>query len=297
MAETGLGHCKLCEIEDFRDPDLEGLIRDAYGTHRRRHSREFPRGREERKHWEVAMTLRSFRDFGVLRDDAQVLGVGAGHEATIYWLTRHVGRVFATDLYMTEDPWSATDSDWDMLVDPGKHYQGVWNPRRLSVQHMDALELEFEDATLDGVFSSSSIEHFGKLKQIRRSVEEMHRVLRPGGIAALSTEFRLDGPRKRDPGLVLFDEAELRKVLLEGLDWRLTDPLRATVSDATRSGVVEFSEALEDIEAGRDGFRAYPHIVLHDEPYTWTSVHVALVKMRPGPAPKLLERMRTRLSG
>ena len=59
----------------------------------------FPVGREYRKYWEIAMALRSFRDLGVLRDDAQVLGVGAGHEATIYWLTRHVGRVVATDRY------------------------------------------------------------------------------------------------------------------------------------------------------------------------------------------------------
>ena len=56
------------------------------------------------------MTARAFRDLGALREDARVLGVGAGHEATIYWLTRQVGQVVATDLYEAEDAWSDTDS-------------------------------------------------------------------------------------------------------------------------------------------------------------------------------------------
>ena len=70
------------------------------------------------------MTARAFRDLGVLGDDARVLGVGAGHEATIYWLTRQVGRVVATDLYEAEDSWSETDSGADMLTDPGRFWTG-----------------------------------------------------------------------------------------------------------------------------------------------------------------------------
>ncbi len=97
----------------------------------------------------------------MLRDDAEVLGVGAGHEATIYWLTRKVGKVVATDLYRTEDEWSEGDSGADMLTDPGRYWDGPWNPDRLVVKHMNALELEFEDESFDAVFSSSSIEHFG----------------------------------------------------------------------------------------------------------------------------------------
>ena len=75
----------------------------------------------------------------MLREDARVLGVGAGREATIYWLTRHVGEVVATDLYETEDNWSESDSGADMLTDPGRYWDGDWNPDRLTVRHMDAL--------------------------------------------------------------------------------------------------------------------------------------------------------------
>jgi len=34
MPETEFGHCKLCEISDFADPELGGLIADAYASDR-----------------------------------------------------------------------------------------------------------------------------------------------------------------------------------------------------------------------------------------------------------------------
>src|SRR5262245_16863716 len=112
-----LGYCKLCELADFEDSELRELIRDVYSSDREHFGEpEFPRGREYRKYWEVAMTLRVFDHLSVLRNDAEVLGVGAGHEATLYWLTRNVGRVIATDRYEVEDDWTRTgDSGAGML--------------------------------------------------------------------------------------------------------------------------------------------------------------------------------------
>ena len=111
MPGVQLPHCKVCELSDFADPELGELIRDLYASDREHFGEPgFPVGREYRKYWEVGMTVRAIRALGALRDDAQVLGVGAGHEATIYWLTRHVSRVVATDLYEREDVWSQSDS-------------------------------------------------------------------------------------------------------------------------------------------------------------------------------------------
>jgi SAM-dependent methyltransferase len=222
------------------------------------------------------MTIRAFRDFGVLRDDAQVLGVGAGREATVFWLTKHVGRVFATDLYLTDDPWSTTDSDWEMLVNPERFYSEDWNPRRLVVQHMNGLELRYEDDTFDGIFSSSSIEHFGELEDARRSVEELYRVLRPGGVLAISTEFRLQGPPPGHPGVLMFDESELRSLFVDGLAWELADPLVTSISEETLRTEVDQLEVLEEFKAGREN--RHPHIVLRKDPHLWTSVHLALIK-------------------
>jgi SAM-dependent methyltransferase len=281
MPDDRLGLCKLCELADFADPELRELIRDAYASDLEHFGDpDFPSGREYRKYWEVAMTLRAFRSLGVLREDARVLGVGAGREATMYWLTRYVGEVVATDIYETEDAWSETDSSADMLTDPGRYWDGDWRPDRLVVRHMDALELSFEDESFDAIFSSSSIEHFGDFPDVRRSVEEMFRVLRPGGVLALATEFRIEGDRIGYPGLLRFDEPELRALLLDGLWWDPATPMELSISDETVASAVEMSDAIADQESGRRGWSRYPHIVLRHEQFLWTSVHVALIKSR-----------------
>ena len=281
MSERRVGHCKLCELADFSDPELRELIRDVYASDRKHFGEpDFPAGREYRKYWEVAMTARAFGAFGALRGDAEVLGVGAGHEATVYWLTRHAGRVVATDLYAEEDVWSERDSGSEMLTDPGRFWDGPWNPERLEVRSMSGLDLSFEDESFDAIFSSSSIEHFGDFSDVRRSVEEMYRVLKPEGVAALATEFRLEGPGIGGPGLLRFDEPELRSLLLDGLWWDPATPLDTTISEETLASPVTMKEAMADAEAGLRGWSRYPHIVLRDDDYLWTSVHVALIKSR-----------------
>jgi SAM-dependent methyltransferase len=303
MPRPHLGYCKLCELEDFDDRELQTLMREVDGEAAGRP--DYPSGREHRKTWEIAMTIRALRDLGALGDQAEVLGVGAGREATIFWLTRQVKRVFATDLYLAKDPWSLTDSSVEMLSDPGRGVAMEWNPRRLVVQHMDALDLRYEDESFDAIFSSGSIEHFGSLADIRRSVEEMHRVLKPGGVAGISTEFRLAGSPPGMPGTVMFDESQLRQVVLDGLPWQLASPLNLSVSDETHATRIEW-ESLFDIPPpqppptlrqhirGRLPGRLrweqpdppeveqlptrYPHIVLSQGDLVWTSVHLALVK-------------------
>jgi SAM-dependent methyltransferase len=276
---SSIGLCKLCDLPDFEDPEVRELIREIYASDLEHFDEpEFPRGREYRKYWEVAMTALAFARHGALRDDATVLGVGAGHEATIYWLTRKVAKVVATDLYEAEDAWSETDSGAAMLTDPGRYWDREWNPERLEVRHMDALALEFEDESFDAVFSSSSIEHFGEFTQVRRAVEEIFRVLRPGGVAALSTEFRLEGPEIGWPWLLRFDEPELRSLLLDGLWWDPTGPLDLRISDEAVAKAVPFADAIDDVHAGKRGWSTYPHVVLRDGDYLWTSVHLALVK-------------------
>jgi FkbM family methyltransferase len=273
-----LGSCKLCELGDFSDPEMRDLIREVYSSEWQRHGPGFPAGREYRKHWEIAMAIRALDAGGALREDARILGVGAGTEATIFWLTNRVERVVATDLYATDAFWVGGGSEPEMLTDPGRFWDGPWEESRLEVRHMNALDLEFEDNSFDGVFSSGSIEHFGGIAEVRRGVGEIHRVLKPGGVATISTEFRLAGPGPGLPGTLLFDEEELRAVLLDGLTWETLGPLELQPSPETMATEVSFEEAIADQHAGRDGFSTYPHIVLRHGEFVWTSVHVALVK-------------------
>jgi SAM-dependent methyltransferase len=194
-----------------------------------------------------------------------------------------------------------------MLLDPQGPPGYDWNPRRLVVQHMDALDLAYEDETFDGIFSSGSIEHFGSLENIHRSVVEMYRVLKPGGICALATEFKLKGPAGM-PGTHLFTEDELKSVIFDGLDWTPASPLELSVSDATATAPIDFgalvasmpkpaSQSLRRRVGGKIGGgqvmtegpesappldTPFPHIVLRYGEYLWTSVHVALIKPGDG---------------
>jgi SAM-dependent methyltransferase len=292
-----LSYCKLCELADFRHPELRPLIRDVNGVGEDRP--DFPEGEEHRKSWEIAMTARALRDHGALRDDAEILGVGAGQESTIFWLTRHVRRVFATDLYLEEDSWSETDSGPGMLVSPAWGAEQGWNPRRLVAQHMDGTRLNYEDDSFDGIFSSGSIEHFGSLKDIRRSVEEMFRVLKPGGVAAIATEYRIEGPPGL-PGTVLFDEDQLRSVVLDGMKWELASPLDLSIDEETLLTVVEWRSLMKSGEYPTLPKRLLsalrgqgwdppepdvefvppplPHLVIRFDDYIWTSVHLTLIK-------------------
>lgn len=270
---SGLGYCKACNVEDFGDPTLRQAIAEVYGQD----SFFLAQGREDRKAWEVAMAMRSLEAHGALRPDAEVLGVGAGHEATIFALTSRVSRVFATDLYLDPGTWEETASS-DVLGDPGRYWDRPWNRRRLVVQHMDALDLAYEDNSFDGIFSSSSLEHFGDLRQIARSVEEMYRVLRPGGVTSISTELKLAGSGPGLEGTRLFSPAELYRWVIDRVAWRLADRLDLHVSPRTQSVIVDSEQAGEDVRRRRPRWSTYPHLVLQSGAYRWMSVHLALIK-------------------
>lgn len=274
---------KVCEIEDFSDPDLVRTMRTVFAHELVRFGPAFPDGHEHRKHWEVAMAMLAFERHGVLRSDAEVLGVGAGNEPTIFALTRFVRRVFATDLYLSSGWEESADSS--MLVAPEEHWPFAWNPRRLVVQHMDGRSLRFDDASFDGIFSSSSIEHFGSDDEIARSLDEMCRVLKPGGVAAIASEFLIRG-KKGFPGVRLFDEAAIDEIVVGDRPWDVVDGFDAKVSDATLTAVQDHAEAVQSMAQQIAHLGAllnhhvvmprYPHVVMTHGGQTWTSFHLAL---------------------
>lgn len=286
--ESRLGHNKVCNLEDFENPELTGWLRTVFAYECERFGPTFPCGREYRKYWEMAMSARAMHCAGVLHERAQVLGVGAGNEPTIFWLTDRVGRVFATDLYADAGPWSVFAHP-TMLTEPGRHAPYPWNPRRLVVQHMNALDLQYEDATFDAIFSSSSIEHFGTYDDVCRSAQEMYRVLKPGGLLTLSTEFRVAGPPPGVPGVLLFDAADLSRYIIGDLDWAPISPLEFDLSEASRRpehALVGYV-AEWDRHFDRNGkmaawakleFESYPQLMLRYGDHLFTSYHLALRK-------------------
>jgi SAM-dependent methyltransferase len=272
-------------VEDFSDPQFSSLIAECFPALAAQHGPSFPQRLSYRKHWEVAMAVEAFRRAGALGPEAEILGIGAGNEATAFILTNYVRRVFATDLYLDEGVWQST-TNRNMLRDPGSYWTSPWQPRRLVVQHLDARDLRFDDDSFHGVFSSSSVEHFGDRRDVIRSLTETFRVLRPGGVLSISTEFRIDGPGPGLDGTLLFDAEDVEEIFLQSADWEPLDALDLQVTAATLANPSTFSEALADIdrhlqhnpEVRPDDlfWRRYPHVLISDGEHLWTSIHLAL---------------------
>src|SRR5262245_5407049 len=186
-----LGWNKPCEIEDFLDPELVQTIREVFPRDCA-DSASWPRGVEYRKHWEIGMAIKAARTLLPCERQEFALGIGAGTEATTFYLTNYFRWVFATDLYASNG-WPF-DSPPAMLSQPERFANGTpLEKRHLVVQHMDARQLEHEDCTFDFIYSCSSIEHFGTREEIKRASREMGRVLKPGGVLAISTEYCVYG--------------------------------------------------------------------------------------------------------
>jgi len=307
---AGLGYNKVCTLEDFADPDLGRVMRRELPHEVARFGDAFPSRHEDRKDWETAMTIRTFEDHGLLDNEHDFLGVAAGIEPLIYCLTRYARRVFATDLYLDPGPWSAT-APASMLNDPGRYWPSDWNPRRLVVQHMNALDLLYDDESFDGVFSSSSVEHFGDYAALEMAMDEIFRVLRPGGIAAFSTEYRLSGPPPGIPRTLLLDREEIERHVFGDRAWRLLSPLELKVSDRTISSAADFQEigewqtAILERDGGlgaiRPEYPRYPMVAFKSiSVHVFTSIHIALRKKRrrlaarvlPGPAVNVGRKLR-----
>lgn len=219
------------------------------------------------------MALRTLRDLGAVHADAEILGAGAGKEATIYHLSSEVKRVYATDLYHQPGIW-AKEAAGDMLVAPGKFAPGGvdYDLQRILVQHMDMRELHYPDNTFDGIFSSGSIEHIGDFSDVARAAAELGRVLKPGGILSLSTEWKLSGQGSGWPGVLLFDEASLMQYIVAPSGCEMVDKLRTAVPE---SMMLE-GYSLETIV--RTGVRPEVEAVIKHQDYLFTSVHIALKK-------------------
>jgi SAM-dependent methyltransferase len=148
-----------------------------------------------RKAYEFAQLAYGLERLKFLHDGVRVLSVGAGHEAVLYWLANRVGRVLATDMY--EGVWQDVQSregDAGVIRSPKEYAPFAYREDRLIFLQMNGLALGVASASVDVAYSLSSIEHFGGLTGATGAVDEMARVLKPGGILALATEYVIAGP-------------------------------------------------------------------------------------------------------
>jgi len=202
---------KVAHIADFKDPDLL----DTFKKYNYLGTKQFPQSIDDvslqnRKTWEIAMAMHSFDKLGIINSNSEILGIGAAKEETISMLSNHVKRVFATDIYLDGGSWQ----HWyerELLIDARQYMGSNYNHKRVVWQHVDGRDLPYEDNSFDGIFSCSSLEHFGDESDIRKAIEEACRVLKPGGIAAISSEFKISGEGDGFANVQLFDKERLDK--------------------------------------------------------------------------------------
>jgi len=247
--------CELANPAKWDNPDWHAVLRSLVAV-------PTDQGSMHRKSYEFTQLLFGLDRLGALRDDARVLSVGAGHECPLYWLANHVARVYATDLY--DQTWQSAfgrEGDAAVLSDASTFAPFDYRRDHLLFLRMDGSRLAFRDATFDIVYSLSSIEHFGGVDGARRSVGDMARVLKSGGLLALATEWCVRGKA----GGEVFSPDEVRWII-DHPGLQLVQPIDDRVWDRYD---------VEPVDLRVNRFQT-PHMLLKDGEAIFTSVMMFL---------------------
>jgi len=160
-----------------------------------------------RKIWESIHIIYSLKSNGFLFPQNQGLAIGAGREEILYYLAHKIKKITAIDLY--EGTYVGGEDEPDIPEQPQKYAPFFYPPENLEISRMDARSLSYQDDQFDFIISLSSIEHFGSLADIERSVVEMVRVLKPGGACVITTELALNRLASDIPNTRIFELTEL----------------------------------------------------------------------------------------
>lgn len=195
---------KLCDAADWFDPGFLHVVRDEL--------REAPRF--HRKQWEFVQILRALRDSGMLAPGRRGLTMGAGRERVLYAVAREVTHLTVTDLYQEQTTWACAETG-DPEVYVKSDMPIPCDPERITVASMDMTSLRFPDGTFDFCYSSCAIEHIGGRPDFLRHLNEVARVLKPGGVYVFTTELAYQEETCTNPGNYLFSPGELSRLVAD----------------------------------------------------------------------------------
>ena len=143
---------------------------------------------------------------------------------------------------------------------------------------MDGTKLEFPSETFDIAFSFSSIEHFGGKNHsgALKSMKEIERVLKPGGIAVIATEYIIND--KDHPEF--FNKKTIYSDLIDKLDsLKLVEPLDLRITTKTLDTVLDWHEAFNRDNSDDEEFaKSHPYLLLNLENILFISVMLVFKK-------------------
>ena len=210
---------KVCDAADWSDPRLLVVIREGFKLAPRINPRQ----------WEFAAAYLALAHSDMLDGNAQWLTFGSGQEPLIFAVAPRVKRLTVTDLYTMDSNWdiARTKSPRDFVLQaapPG------FDPSPLDVRSMDMRRVDFPDETFDFCYSISAFEHIGVDADFISHLSEVRRILRPGGVYAMTTEVRLAYHSSPTPGNTCFSIGHLLRLFAEAglhpeprLDMRMSD--------------------------------------------------------------------------
>ncbi|HEY9645739.1 MAG TPA: methyltransferase domain-containing protein, partial [Chroococcidiopsis sp.] len=181
--------CKVADIQDWQNEEFPKIESILHSTSR------------GRKAWEFIHVYYGLQELGLLNGQSRALGLGVGHEPLVFALSNVCGAVVATDLYESQN-WSTAAMKTNEVYDKSPF---PFERDRLTVQHMDMTQIDFPDNSFDFIWSCCAIEHVNSFKDLHKVYEEIHRVLKPGGVAALTTEYNPTDLHSYEPNMLFTD--------------------------------------------------------------------------------------------
>ena len=235
---------------------------ESYSTDK--HVFQHTEGEIYRKGWEWTHCAYGLSKLGALQPSAKALGVGAGREPVIFWLSDRVASVTATDLY-GNDTWSfnaGAEAPADIVHDATKYCPRAVAKNRIRFENADGTQLPYADGSFDLCWSLSSIEHFGGIEAAAEAIREMGRVTKSGGIVCIASEYLL---LDHTPHPEYFTRREIEDRLIPASpDLRLVDGMNWALPP--REYLIDQIDTRTD-----DIHRRRRHVILRDGPYQWTS--------------------------
>jgi ubiquinone/menaquinone biosynthesis C-methylase UbiE len=157
----------------------------------------------DRKIWEKSAVLYAVRSLGFLDRKMKGLGIGVGTESLPFFFSRFCEKIVGIDRYESKVWESAGMSVEDAYENPPVPY----DRDRLVFLDCDMRSLDFQDEEFDFIWSVSAVEHVDTTDEYVKTFLEMSRVLKPGGVAFITTEWNLV---PRNPvytrGLIVLDK-------------------------------------------------------------------------------------------
>lgn len=145
---------------------------------------------------------------------------------------------------------------------------------------MGGTKLEFPSENFDLAFSFSSIEHFGGANHSGslRSLKEIERVLKQGGIAMIAIEYIINHKDHPD----FFNRQSIYSDLIDKLETlQLVEPIDLRLTANTLDTLMEyFSVALKWENMADDYKKTHPHILLKKRNILWTSLMLVFRKQK-----------------